>query len=242
MVRFRAGKHEGMSGRRWRAKGTGGEAQRSCGAPAGGRGQDKVGNGEAGGWACGGWSGGARGGLMPPVSRAARWVRIFSMSERARVASGTSRGVSMHAMTRNVPPHAPQCSMSMWKTRPSRCIQRMGAGRDAPRDVRSTARGGRCSGTGVRGRPVHGLRTRCRHGGRTSRAGRCRGCRAAGWSRRCEASGPPVAVPHGLHPSGPCAPRGGSARRAWGRSQGLRSLAEAADVPAGGLPGGRTTG
>ena len=25
-------------------------------------------------------------------------------------------GVSMHAMTRNVPPHTPQCSMSMWKT------------------------------------------------------------------------------------------------------------------------------
>ena len=41
------------------------------------------------------------------------------------------RGVSMHAMTRNVPPHTPQCSMSMWKTRLSRCIQLMGAGRDA---------------------------------------------------------------------------------------------------------------
>ena len=97
MVRFRAGKQEGMPGRRWRAKGTGGEAQRSCGAPADGRGQDRAGDGEAGGWACGAWSGGARGGLMPPVSRAARWVRMVSMSERARVASGTSRGVSMHA-------------------------------------------------------------------------------------------------------------------------------------------------
>ena len=31
-------------------------------------------------------------------------------------------------MTRNVPPHTPQCSMSMWKTRLSRCIQAMGAG------------------------------------------------------------------------------------------------------------------
>ena len=38
-----------------------------------------------------------------------------------------SAGISMHAMTRNVPPHTPQCSMSMWKTRLSRCIQRMGA-------------------------------------------------------------------------------------------------------------------
>ena len=28
-----------------------------------------------------------------------------------------SSGVSMHAMTRSVPPHTPQCSMSMWKTR-----------------------------------------------------------------------------------------------------------------------------
>ena len=36
------------------------------------------------------------------------------------------RGVSMHAMTRNVPPHTPQCSMSMWKTRLRRCIQLMG--------------------------------------------------------------------------------------------------------------------
>ena len=34
----------------------------------------------------------------------------------------------MHAMTRNVPPHTPQCSMSMWKTRLSRCIQLMGGG------------------------------------------------------------------------------------------------------------------
>ena len=32
----------------------------------------------------------------------------------------------MHAMTRNVPPHTPQCSISMWKRRLSRCIQRMG--------------------------------------------------------------------------------------------------------------------
>ena len=27
-----------------------------------------------------------------------------------------SSGVAMHAMTRTVPPHTPQCSMSMWKT------------------------------------------------------------------------------------------------------------------------------
>ena len=38
-----------------------------------------------------------------------------------------SSGVSMHAMTRNVPPHMPQCSMSMRNTRLSRCIQLMGA-------------------------------------------------------------------------------------------------------------------
>ena len=35
-------------------------------------------------------------------------------------------GVSTQAMTRNVPPHTPQCSMSMWKTRLRRCIQLMG--------------------------------------------------------------------------------------------------------------------
>ena len=35
VTRFRAGKHERMSGRRWRPKGTGGEAQRGCGALAG---------------------------------------------------------------------------------------------------------------------------------------------------------------------------------------------------------------
>ena len=40
-------------------------------------------------------------------------------------------GVSMHAMTRNVAPHTPQCSMSMWKTRLSRWIQLIGAGRGA---------------------------------------------------------------------------------------------------------------
>ena len=39
------------------------------------------------------------------------------------------RGASMHAMTRSVPPpHTPQCSMSMWKTRLRRCIQFMGGG------------------------------------------------------------------------------------------------------------------
>ena len=86
-----------------------------------GRSQDRAGDGEAGGWACGAWSGGARGRSMQSVLRAARWVRIFSMSS----------GVSMHAMTRNVAPHTPQCSMSTWKTRLSRCIQLMGAGRDA---------------------------------------------------------------------------------------------------------------
>ena len=36
------------------------------------------------------------------------------------------RGESMHAMTRNVAPHTPQCSMSMWKMRLRRCIQLMG--------------------------------------------------------------------------------------------------------------------
>ena len=40
---------------------------------------------------------------MQSVLRAARWVRIFSMSS----------GVSMHAMTRNVPPHTPQCSAAI---------------------------------------------------------------------------------------------------------------------------------
>ena len=39
------------------------------------------------------------------------------------------RGVSMQAMTRSVPPpHTPQCSMPMWKTRLRRCIQFMGGG------------------------------------------------------------------------------------------------------------------
>ena len=38
------------------------------------------------------------------------------------------RGVSMHAMTRNVAPHTPQCSMSMWNTRLRRCIQLKGGG------------------------------------------------------------------------------------------------------------------
>ena len=37
-------------------------------------------------------------------------------------------GASMQAMTRSVPPHTPQCSMSMWKTRLRRCIQLMGGG------------------------------------------------------------------------------------------------------------------
>ena len=45
-----------------------------------------------------------------------------------------------------------------------------------------------------------------------------------------------ASTPRGL------APRGVDQPDAPGRSQGLRSLAEAADVPAGGLPGGRTTG
>lgn len=35
----------------------------------------------------------------------------------------------MDAMTRNVPPHLPQCWMSMWRTHLSRCIQLTGAGR-----------------------------------------------------------------------------------------------------------------
>ena len=34
-----------------------------------------------------------------------------------------SSGVSMHVMTRNVPPRTPPYSMSMWKTPLSRCIQ-----------------------------------------------------------------------------------------------------------------------
>ena len=45
---------------------------------------------EAGSCAFGAWSGGARGRSMQSVLRAARWVRIVSMSERARCASGTS--------------------------------------------------------------------------------------------------------------------------------------------------------
>ena len=35
VTQFRAGEDEGMSGRRWRLKGTGGEVQRGCRAPAG---------------------------------------------------------------------------------------------------------------------------------------------------------------------------------------------------------------
>ena len=35
VTRFGAGNHERTSGRRWRRKGAGGEAQRGCGAPAG---------------------------------------------------------------------------------------------------------------------------------------------------------------------------------------------------------------
>ena len=54
-------------------------------------------------------------------------VALGEMGEDLSMTSG----VSMHAMTRNVPPHTPQCSMSMWKTRLSRCIQLMGAGRGA---------------------------------------------------------------------------------------------------------------
>ena len=38
----------------------------------------------------------------------------------------------MQAMTRNVPPHTPQRSMSMWKTRLRRCIQLMGGSRRRP--------------------------------------------------------------------------------------------------------------
>ena len=99
-----------------------GEGSRRRGATGlwrtGGGSQDRAGEGEAGGWACEGWSGGGRGRSMQSVLRAARWVRLFSMSA----------GISMHAMTRNVPPHTPQCSMWMWKTRLSRCIQLMGAG------------------------------------------------------------------------------------------------------------------
>ena len=82
--------------------------------PWGQSGQDRRG-GETGGWACGAWSGGARGRSMPSVLRAARWVRMVSMSS----------GVSMHAMTRSVPPHTPQCSMSMWKTRSNACPGRV---------------------------------------------------------------------------------------------------------------------
>ena len=44
-------------------------------------------------------------------------------------------GVPMQAMTRSVPPHTPQCSMSMWKTRLRRCIQFMGGG-GAPCTIR----------------------------------------------------------------------------------------------------------
>ena len=79
VTRFRADRHERMSARRRRPKGTGGEAQPGCGC-AGGRSQDRAGDGEAGGWVRGGWSGGARGRSIPSVLRAARWVRIFSMS------------------------------------------------------------------------------------------------------------------------------------------------------------------
>ena len=49
-----------MSGRRWRAQGTGGEAQWGWGCTRG-RSQDRAGEGEAGGWVRGAWSGGAAG-------------------------------------------------------------------------------------------------------------------------------------------------------------------------------------
>ena len=55
----------------------------------------------------------------------------------------------MHAMTRNVPPHTPQCSISMWKTRLSRCIQRMGVRRRMFGHRASTSEQGRIKLVGI---------------------------------------------------------------------------------------------
>ena len=71
-----------------------------------GRSQDRAGEGQAGGWVRCGWSGGARGRSMPSVLRVARWVRIFSMSERARVASGTSGGLDARDDAQRAATHA----------------------------------------------------------------------------------------------------------------------------------------
>ena len=82
----------------------GGELAHEPRLRAGGRSQDTVSDGEAGSCAVGARTGGARGWLMQPVSRSARWVRWV------RILSMTS-GVPMLARTRNVPPHTPPRSI-----------------------------------------------------------------------------------------------------------------------------------
>ena len=86
------GNDESLPGRLWaRVR----EVRRSAPLCAGGRSQDALSDGVAGGSAPGARSGGAWGWLIHPVPPAPRWVRVLSMSS----------GASMHAMTRNVPPH-----------------------------------------------------------------------------------------------------------------------------------------
>ena len=101
-----------------------GEAQREL-FRASVRSEEMTGEGEAessapgatsGSARCASSLGGARGGGMHSASRATRWASIRSMRS----------GASMHAMTRSVPPHRGQCSMSIWKTRMRRCIQFIG--------------------------------------------------------------------------------------------------------------------
>lgn len=58
-----------------------------------GHSQDRAGEGQAGSWVRGGWSGGARGRSMHSVLRAARWVKIFSMSSGVSMRQGLAPGV-----------------------------------------------------------------------------------------------------------------------------------------------------
>ena len=129
MPRFGAGNHESMSRRRGGPRGAGSEAQRG-GVAA--RAQS--------GWGRG-WGGREFGcgrtqrrcaGVIDAAGLAHGEMGEDCLDDRASsLRERHFRGVSMHAMTRNVPPHTPQCSTSMWKTRLSRCIQLMGAGRVA---------------------------------------------------------------------------------------------------------------
>ena len=127
MPRFGAGNHESMSRRRGGPRRAGSEAQRG-GVAA--RAQS--------GWGRG-WGGREFGcgrtqrrcaGVIDAAGLAHGEMGEDCLDDRASsMTERHFRGVSMHAMTRNVRPHTPQCSTSMWKTRLSRCIQLMGAGR-----------------------------------------------------------------------------------------------------------------